>query len=196
MGSLTIDPMKINLPTFLTFTRIGIIPIFVVFYIVSGTWGHIVASLLFALAAVTDWLDGYLARTMELSTKFGAFLDPVADKLVVTSALVMIVGGNDPHYFLIIAAIIIVGREIVISALREWMAELGRRRSVGVNILGKVKTACQMVALILLLWMNADSRPWVSEMGTFLLYVAALLTMWSMVVYLKLAWPDFKAESS
>ena len=194
--SLTIDLMKINLPTFLTMMRIVIIPVFVIFYMVSPTWGHWVASVLFAMAAFTDWLDGYLARSMQLSTRFGAFLDPVADKLVVTSALVMLVGVNDHHYLLIIAAIIIVGRELVISALREWMAELGRRRSVAVNILGKVKTACQMVSLVLLLWMNAHSRPWVGELGTFLLYVAALLTVWSMFVYLKLAWPDFKAESS
>lgn len=162
----------------------------------SDSWGHPVAAVLFALAAITDWLDGYLARTLHMSTPFGAFLDPVADKLVVTSALVMIVGeGGAFNAYFTVAAIIIVGRELVISALREWMAELGKRRSVAVSMLGKIKTACQMVALVLLLWMNVRSSFWVGDVGTFLLYVAAVLTLWSMCVYIKLAWPDLKAEA-
>lgn len=186
--------MNFNLPTLLTFFRILIIPIFVVFYMLYPTWGHPAAAFLFALAAITDWVDGYLARTMHLSTRFGAFLDPVADKLVVTSALVMIVGSYD-NWYLTIAAIIIVGRELVISALREWMAELGKRRSIAVSFLGKIKTTCQMIALIMLLSVNLTTPFWLSALGTVLLYIAAGLTLWSMCVYIKLAWPDFKAES-
>ena len=186
--------MKLNLPTLLTLLRILIIPVFVLVYMLYPTWGHPVAAFLFALAAITDWLDGYLARTMNLSTRFGEFLDPVADKLVVTSALVMIVGSYD-NWYLTIAAIIIVGREIIISALREWMAELGRRRSVAVSFLGKIKTTCQMLALIMLLAVNLTTPFWIADLGTVLLYIAAVLTLWSMCVYIKLAWPDFKAES-
>ncbi len=182
-----------NFPTLLTIFRIAIIPIMVICYMLSDGWGHQVAAILFTLAAITDWLDGYLARSMKCLTRFGAFLDPVADKLVVTSALVMIVAASENGY-LTIAAIIIVGRELLISALREWMAELGKRRSIAVSMLGKIKTTFQMMALILLLWMNQHSSTWVGELGTLLLYLAALLTMWSMCVYLKLAWPDFKAE--
>lgn len=184
-----------NLPILLTILRIAAIPVLVICYMLSDGWGHQVAAILFALAAFTDWLDGYLARSLSQSTPFGAFLDPVADKLVVTSALVMIVGDYDNGY-LTIAAIIIVGRELVISALREWMAELGKRRSVAVSYLGKIKTACQMASLILLLWMNVHSQAWVGELGTFLLYVAAVLTLWSMCVYIKLAWPDLKEHTS
>ena len=186
---------EMNLPIALTCSRIAVIPVLIVCYMLSDSWGHPAAAILFTFAAFTDWLDGYLARSMQLSTRFGAFLDPVADKLVVAASLVMIVAahGND---YLTVAAIIIVGREIGISALREWMAEIGKRRSIAVSLLGKVKTTCQMLALILLLWMNANSAPWVSKLGTFLLYVAAALTLWSMCLYLKLAWPDFKSESS
>lgn len=182
-----------NLPTILTWLRILIIPIMVLIYMLSNTWGHMLAAVLFALAGITDWLDGYLARSMNLSTPFGAFLDPVADKLVVTSALVMIVGmsNNDFNALMIVAAIIIVGRELVISALREWMAEIGKRRSVAVSYLGKIKTACQMIALVLLLWMNAHSPLWIGELGVVLLYIAAGLTLWTMIIYLRLAWPDF-----
>lgn len=182
-----------NLPTFLTCLRILVIPVMVLVYMLSNTWGHMLAAVLFALAGLTDWLDGYLARTMNLSTPFGAFLDPVADKLVVTSALVMIVGtcNNSYNALMIIAALIIVGRELVISALREWMAEIGKRRSVAVSYLGKIKTACQMVALALLLWMHAYSPIWVGGLGVLLLYIAAGLTLWTMFIYLRLAWPDF-----
>lgn len=183
-----------NLPTLLTLLRISIIPVLVLFYMLSDKIGHPIASILFALAALTDWLDGYLARSMKLSTPFGAFLDPVADKLVVTSALVLIVGSRCSDY-LTIAAMIIVGRELLISALREWMAEIGKRRSVAVSFIGKLKTACQMAALVLLLWMNIASHAWVEEVGTFLLYLAAVLTLWSMCIYIKLAWPDLKANS-
>ena len=183
-----------NIPILLTLLRIFVIPVMVLVYLLSDTWGHVVASILFALAGITDWLDGYLARSMNLSTRFGAFLDPVADKLVVTSALVMIVGkcNNDFNALMIVAAIVIVGRELVISALREWMAEIGKRRSVAVSYMGKIKTACQMVALVLLLWMSASSPTWVGALGLILLYLAAGLTLWSMIIYLKLALPDFK----
>lgn len=185
-----------NLPTLLTWFRILIIPVMVLVYMLSNTWGHVAAAVLFALAGFTDWLDGYLARTLHLSTRFGAFLDPVADKLVVTSALVMIVGMCNQSFneLMIIAAIIIVGRELVISALREWMAEIGKRRSVAVSYLGKIKTTCQFIALILLLWVNIHSPVWVTTLGVVLLYVAAALTLWSMFVYLKLAMPDFTSE--
>lgn len=187
--------MKMNLPTILTVVRIAVIPFLVIFYMISDSWGHPTAAILFAIAGLTDWLDGFLARTLKLSTRFGEFLDPVADKLVVTSALVVIVGSH-PHPSITIAVMIIIGRELLVSALREWMAEIGKRGSVAVNLLGKLKTACQMASLVLLLWMNVHSSMWVYGLGTFLLYVAALLTLWSMCVYIKLAWPDLIAEST
>lgn len=182
-----------NIPTLLTLLRIAVLPFLIIFYFLPFHWAHPVAAILFTLAALTDWLDGYLARSLSQATKFGAFLDPVADKLMVAAALIMIVSERELGY-ITLAAIIIVGREIVISALREWMAEMGKRQSIAVSMLGKIKTACQMVSLVILLWYHPGNGDWFWELGTLLLYIAAALTLWSMFIYLRLAWPDFKAH--
>lgn len=178
----------ITLPTILTLIRIAAIPIFVIVFYLPFHWAHLAAGIIFALAAATDWLDGYLARNLKLTTRFGAFLDPVADKLMVAVALVLVVGDIKVAYLAIPAAII-VGREIVISALREWMAEMGRRTSIAVSMIGKIKTLIQMIALFLLL----IYQPGLNQIliwGTVLLYIAAILTLWSMVMYCRAAWPD------
>lgn len=177
-----------SLPNLLTLLRILLIPIFIaVFYLPFG-FAHATAAVIFAIASITDWLDGYLARKLKLISPFGAFLDPVADKLLVATSLLMLVGAKDINY-ITLPAIVIVGREIVISALREWMAELGRRTSVAVSYVGKVKTFLQMLALVLLLAFNPITSAW-GIIGFILLYVSAILTMWSMVVYLMVAWPE------
>lgn len=178
-----------NIPTFLTFFRLSAIPIFGVVYFLPFPWANPTAAIIFLIAAITDWLDGYLARNLSQVTDFGAFLDPVADKLLVAVALVFVVGE---HYvpYLSIPAAIIVGREIAISALREWMAEIGKRTSVAVNFIAKIKTVIQMIALILLLWYSPGRHTSILWAGVVLLYLAALLTLWTMTVYLKAAWPD------
>lgn len=178
-----------NVATLLTFFRLSAIPIFGIFYFLPFRWAHPVATIIFVLAAITDWLDGYLARSLSQTTDFGAFLDPVADKLLVSAALVLVVGENYVAYLAIPGAIIIC-REIIISALREWMAELGKRISVAVTFLSKVKTTLQMIALVLLLWYTPASGAWVLWSGVLLLWIAAILTVWTMVVYLKAARPD------
>ena len=182
-----------GLPNLLTLTRIILIPILIGVFYLPFAWAHTAAALIFALASFTDWLDGFLARRLKQMSPFGAFLDPVADKLLVASSLLLLVSDNDVHY-ITLPAIVIVGREIVISALREWMAEVGDRASVAVSYVGKIKTAIQMMALVLLL----AFRPFVSlwgMIGFVLLYVAAILTIWSMVVYLKLAWPQLMKKN-
>jgi CDP-diacylglycerol--glycerol-3-phosphate 3-phosphatidyltransferase len=180
-----------NLPNLLTLARILLVPFFVIAYVVPGPATYLIAAALFALAAFTDWLDGYLARRLNQTTPFGAFLDPVADKLIVVTALVLLVGHHHTLW-LTLPAIVIVGREIVISALREWMAEMNRRGLVGVAWLGRVKTTLQMVALVVLL-ANPPlfDRPLVL-LGYGLLYAAAVMTLWSMVLYLKAAWPSLQ----
>lgn len=181
-----------NLPTSLTIIRIFAVPVLVLAYYIPG-YGHLLAAIIFVLACITDWLDGYLARNLSLTTRFGAFLDPVADKLIIAVALVLVVGQNIVPYLAIPAAII-VGREIVISSLREWMAEIGKRTSVTVSRVGKVKTFIQMIAVGLLLFYTPDLNRYFLVLGVVALYVAAVLTLWSMIVYLKLAWPDFRSE--
>lgn len=182
--------MPFNIPLLLTLLRIGIIPFFVLVYYLPFYCAHSAASVLFIIAALTDWLDGYLARMLRQTTKLGAFLDPVADKLLVACALVIVVGQRHIPG-LSIAAAVIVMREIAISALREWMAEIGKRASVAVNLVAKVKTVMQMIALVLLVWYTAAlSSLWVIWLGTVLLFFAAALTLWTMIIYLKFAWPD------
>lgn len=179
-----------NIPILLTLLRIAAIPVFVVAYFLPFSWAHALATIIFALAAVTDWLDGYLARSLKQSTKLGEFLDPVADKLLVACAVVIVVGENFLPG-LSIAAVVIVLREIAISALREWMAEMGKRTSIAVTFVAKAKTFLQMAALILLIWYTpASSHAWVIWTGSLLLFIAALLTLWTMIIYLKIAWPD------
>ena len=183
--------MPFNLPNLLTWLRILLIPLFVgIFYFekswVSGPNQNLVATILFTVAAVTDWLDGWLARKLNQMSAFGAFLDPVADKLMVAAALITLVQLERVDA---IIALIIIGREITISALREWMAQIGAAKSVAVSFLGKIKTVSQMVAIPLLLYhdnIGAFSPQW---LGTWLIYLAALLTLGSMIYYLKVALP-------
>jgi len=183
-----------NIPNALTMLRIGLIPVLVVvFYLPFERHLHVAAAI-FAVAAITDWFDGYLARRLGQMTAFGAFLDPVADKLMVAVALVLLVERHDTIQFTV-AACIIIGREIVISALREWMAELGERTSVAVSYVGKVKTVFQMMAIFGLLAIDpARDESWLLALCYLMLYAAAVLTLWSMVIYLKAAWLVIKEQ--
>lgn len=180
-----------NIPVILTLSRIFVIPVIVIFYMLPFSWAHPVAAILLGLAALTDWLDGYLARSLSQTTQLGAFLDPVADKLLVAVSLVMVLSAHLIPY-LGIAAAIIIGREIAISALREWMSIIGKRVSVKVTMIAKYKTTIQMLALGMLVWYHPHSFLWIRWVGPILLYFAAILTIWSMCIYLKAAWPDLK----
>ena len=188
---------RFNTPLALTWLRILAIPVFVAVLYVPEDWipektRNVISMWIFIAAAVTDWLDGYLARRWNQTTSFGAFLDPVADKLMVAAALIVLTyqGLVDPF-----ASLIIIGREITISALREWMAGLGRSKSVAVNILGKVKTVSQLIAIPFLLF-NGVLFGWFHtvNVGRWLIWVAAFITLWSMVVYLKAAWQAERSE--
>jgi cardiolipin synthase len=188
--------MLANIPTALTWLRIVMIPVFVGVYYVPDAWlspeaKNWTAMTLFSVAALTDWADGYLARRWGVVSAFGAFLDPVADKLMVAAALIMLVWLGRAESYL---AMIIIGREIAISALREWMAQLGQAKSVAVAFVGKVKTVAQMTAIIALL-LHEPLIPGVSTplLGTVALWIAALLTLWSMAHYLRLAAPYIDA---
>ncbi|AHE66471.1 CDP-diacylglycerol--glycerol-3-phosphate 3-phosphatidyltransferase [Legionella oakridgensis] len=183
-----------SLPNLLTLMRIVLIPFFIIVFYLPFTWAHAAAAFIFAMASFTDWLDGYLARKLKQMSPFGAFLDPVADKLLVATSLLLLVGAKDLDY-ITLPAIVIVGREIVISALREWMAEIGSRASVAVSYVGKVKTVMQMVALVLLLAFH-PAVSWWGVLGFILLYLSAILTIWSMVVYLMIAWPLLTAKNN
>ncbi|MBU1664028.1 MAG: CDP-diacylglycerol--glycerol-3-phosphate 3-phosphatidyltransferase [Gammaproteobacteria bacterium] len=190
--------MPFNLPNTLTWLRILLIPLFVaVFYLPDGWLPkhdiNLIATLIFAFAALTDWLDGWLARRLNQMSAFGAFLDPVADKLMVAAALIVLVDLDRAG---IAASLIIIGREIAISALREWMAKLGRSGNVAVSFIGKLKTAAQMIAILLLLYhddlLGLDTQ-W---LGRWLLDIAAFLTLWSMLHYLRMAWKALKNEAA
>lgn len=178
-----------NIPLFLTGLRIFSIPIIVFLYVLPFSWAHPAAAILLILAAFTDWLDGYLARSLSQATQLGAFLDPVADKLLVAVSLVMVLSFNLIPY-LGIAAAVIIGREIAISALREWMSMIGKRAGVRVTHIAKYKTTIQMTAVVMLVWYHPHSFYWLRWVGPILLYFAAILTIWSMFIYLKAAWPD------
>ncbi|MGE8504522.1 CDP-diacylglycerol--glycerol-3-phosphate 3-phosphatidyltransferase [Ectopseudomonas oleovorans] len=182
-----------NIPNLLTVLRVLLIPVFILLFYLPFSWSYWAASAVFAIAAFTDWLDGYLARRWEQGTPFGAFLDPVADKLMVAVALVLLAAEHS-NLWLTLAAAIIIGREIVVSALREWMAELGARAHVAVSNLGKWKTAAQMVALVILLANPPVFTFWVI-LGYVLLVIAAVLTLWSMLQYLLAAWPHLSTTS-
>ena len=187
--------MPLNIPNLLTWLRILLIPVFAAVFYLPATWLHpqwvnLTATLIFAVAAVTDWLDGYLARALKQTSAFGAFLDPVADKLMVAAALIILVKLDRVSALI---ALVIVGREITISALREWMAGIGQGKSVAVSFIGKLKTTAQMVAILLLLYHDPilqviDTPIW----GTWLIYIAAILTLWSMGYYLKQAAPQVR----
>ena len=182
-----------NIPNLITVLRVLLIPIFILLFYLPYSWSYMAASTVFAVAAATDWLDGYLARRLEQSTPFGAFLDPVADKLMVAVALVLLVQEH-ANLWLTLPAAVIIGREIVISALREWMAEIGARAHVAVSNLGKWKTAAQMLALVILLANPPAFTFWV-VVGYTLLLIAAGLTLWSMLQYLRAAWPHLKTSA-
>ncbi len=180
--------MHITLPTGITLFRIALIPLFAVVFYLPFAWANVVATIIFTLAAVTDWVDGYLARSLALESRFGAFLDPVADKLMVVVVIILLVEAN-PSFWVALPSVVIVAREITISALREWMAELGSGTTVAVSYVGKVKTVIQMIALGFMIY----SEPFVGlpifTIGLTIYYVAALLTLYSMFIYLRAAWP-------
>lgn len=187
--------MFLTLPTLLTWARIVAIPLIVgLFYLpAEPATRNLAATALFVVVALTDWLDGYLARKLNQTSSFGAFLDPVADKFLVCAALLILLQLDRVNAFV---ALVIIGREIAISALREWMAQIGASRSVAVHMLGKLKTVVQMVAIPFLLFDGAlfgliDTRIW----GTGLIYLAAVLTIWSMIYYLRKALPEIRAKA-
>ena len=194
--------MKLTVPTMLTLLRIALIPVLaVVFYLPYG-WSNFATAAIFGLASLTDWLDGWIARRYGQFSKFGAFLDPVADKLMVSTALFLIVQGH-PTAWMALWAAVIVGREIAVSALREWMAEVGQRNKVAVAAMGKFKTIAQIVALLCLLYSVSPAQPphpqpWMGEVvfhiGDWLLAAAAILTLWSGLGYLRAALPSLKSE--
>ncbi len=190
--------MPFNLPILLTWLRIVAIPLLIAIYYLPAGWASmherdVAATLIFMAAAFTDWADGYLARRLNQTSAFGAFLDPVADKLMVAAALIVLVqlGRTDA-----IIATIIIGREITISALREWMAKIGAAKSVAVSMLGKIKTAAQMLAIPLLLYHVPLFGLDVLVLGNWLIWIAALLTLWSMGYYLRMAWPEIAKRSA
>lgn len=186
--------MSWNIPILLTWLRVLLIPIFTALFYPPNNWiapqtTNWVAASIFAIAAITDWFDGYLARRWQQTSDFGAFLDPVADKLMVAVALILLVSLNRTHA---IFAMIIIGREITISALREWMAQMGKRGSVAVATIGKLKTTAQMIAILLLIiglenFHGFNLLFW----GNLLMLIASILTIWSMFYYLKMAWQEF-----
>lgn len=178
-----------NIPNSLTLIRILLIPVFVAVFYLQVRWNHVLATAVFALAAITDLMDGYLARKLGQTSRLGAFLDPVADKLMIAVALVLLVQEH-PTIWLALPAAVIIGREITVSALREWMAVLGARRKVAVSYIGKIKTVAQMVALLLLIYHVPILGLPIYKIGMFSLYIAAILTLWSMLQYIYLAWPE------
>lgn len=191
-----------NAPNILTLLRILLVPVFIVAYFLPYRWAPLLAVILFVAAALTDWLDGYLARRLNQVSPFGAFLDPVADKLMVASALVLLTTDVRiqtqvlDHRLFAAVVVVIIGREIAISALREWMAELGERTRVAVSLLGKFKTIGQMIAIPFLIYReNLLGLP-ILRIGEWLLYLAAGMTLWSMVIYVRAAWPSLIRRGS
>ncbi|MDO5639866.1 MAG: CDP-diacylglycerol--glycerol-3-phosphate 3-phosphatidyltransferase [Neisseria sp.] len=187
--------MPWNFPIFLTWMRVLLIPVFTALFYLPDNWLHPqtlnwIAAAIFAVAAITDWFDGFLARRWKQTSDFGAFLDPVADKLMVAVALILLVSVGRTYA---IFAMIIIGREITISALREWMAQMGKRNSVAVATIGKFKTAAQMAAILLLLAGLRDFHGFdLIMVGNILMFIASVLTIWSMFYYLKMAWKEFQ----
>lgn len=191
--------MPLNFPILLTWLRVALIPLVVGVFYLPNSWfsiheKNLISTVVFVIAAVTDWFDGFLARRWNQTSSFGAFLDPVADKLMVAGALILLVEYERVNTVL---AFVIIGREITISALREWMAQIGASKSVAVSSLGKIKTTAQMVAIPMLLFHDnlfgfIDTAFW----GGQLLWIAAVLTVWSMFYYLRLAWPQIKEKNS
>jgi CDP-diacylglycerol--glycerol-3-phosphate 3-phosphatidyltransferase len=202
-GDFWFMPARFNIALFLTWIRIAAIPLVVIIFMLPWTWAKPTAAVIFTLAGLTDWLDGYLARRLNLTSRFGAFLDPVADKLMVSTALVLILWAAPQHNLplvpghemvLTVCAAIIIGREIVISALREWMAEMGERSTVAVSSIAKIKTIFQLVGVGAMLYTYPIFGVLPAYgIGFVLLVAAAVLTMWTMYLYLKAAWPSLMA---
>jgi CDP-diacylglycerol--glycerol-3-phosphate 3-phosphatidyltransferase len=190
--------MRINLPTWLTLFRVLLLPVMIVVFYAPFRGHNLTAAVVFLFAAITDWLDGYLARRMNQTSAFGAFLDPVADKLMVAVTLFLLVEshrGGWPGIVMAVTASIIVGREISVSALREWMAQIGSRATVKVAFLGKLKTAMQMVALTVLLLQHDAETLRLYHIGEGLLVIAGILTIWSGFAYLRAAWPSLRGDN-
>ncbi len=183
--------MPWNVPNTLTLLRIGAIPLIVLLFYMPYPWADPAAGLLFAAAGITDSLDGYFARRLGQTSRLGAFLDPVADKLIVAVALVLLV-SQDTRALIVLTAVVIIGREITISALREWMAEIGERRKVAVSQLGKVKTVLQIVGLSMMLYHHRLAGVPIYSTGVMLIELAAAATLVSMITYLRAAWPELK----
>jgi CDP-diacylglycerol--glycerol-3-phosphate 3-phosphatidyltransferase len=181
-----------TVPNILTWIRIAAIPLVIVAFYAPYHWADLAACVVFAAAGITDTLDGYLARKLGQITRLGAFLDPVADKLIVATALVLLV-SRDPQWLVVLMAIVIIGREIAISALREWMAELGQRRKVAVSVLGKYKTIFQVVGLAMMFYRSPLWGLDIYRIGMALTVLAAVLTLVSMLSYLRAAWPDLRS---
>jgi len=187
--------MKMTVPTMLTLARIVMIPVLVLVFYLPYKWTNFAAAFVFAFASVTDWLDGWIARRWNQYSAFGAFLDPVADKLMVATALFLVVQSH-PTKWMALWAAVIVGREIAVSALREWMAELGQRAKVAVAAVGKIKTIVQMIAVTLLLYQAPLLGIPVFTIGEWMLAAAALLTLWSGYEYLRAAWPVLRMQAT
>ena len=187
--------MKLTIPTWLTLARIAMIPVLVVVYYLDYRWTNVAATAIFVFASLTDWLDGWIARRYHQYSAFGAFLDPVADKLMISTALVITVQYHHTIWMALWASVII-GREIAVSALREWMAELGQRAKVAVATVGKVKTVVQMVALGFLLYREPLLGLPIFQIGEWLLAAAAILTLWSGFEYARAAWPALRAQEN
>ena len=184
----------INIPTYLTLFRIILIPVLITVYYLPIKERYVLAAIIFSIACITDWLDGYLARVLKQVSSFGEFLDPIADKLVVVIAMILII--SDKHLpYLTVPAIIIIGREISMAALREWMAMFGKRASLAVTLIAKIKTAVQMLALILLFLYIPGGNDKVGIVAYILVYIAAFLTLYTMIVYLKIAFHSMKNKA-
>jgi CDP-diacylglycerol--glycerol-3-phosphate 3-phosphatidyltransferase len=180
--------MRITLPTAITLFRVALIPLFVVVFYLPFSWANVAATSIFFVASVSDWVDGYLARVMKQESSFGAFLDPVADKLMVVVVIILLVEAH-PSIYIALPAVIIVAREISISALREWMAQLGSSTTLQVSFIGKAKTVAQMLALGFMIFSEPLMGLPIYDIGLLLFYWAAFLTILSMIIYLRSAWP-------
>lgn len=180
-----------NAANLVTCSRVLLVPVIVLVYYSGFAWSQLAAAGLFAIASISDWLDGYLARKLNMASAFGAFLDPVADKLLVVMALVLLT-ANYPSPWFVIPVAVIIGREVFVSALREWMASRNQRDVVAVGYIGKVKTTVQMISITLLLLWTPVWPAWVLHLGYVLIYLSAALSVWSMMIYLKAAWPSMQ----
>jgi CDP-diacylglycerol--glycerol-3-phosphate 3-phosphatidyltransferase len=188
--------IHLNIPNAITLFRIVLIPIFIIaFFLPDFSWKHLLLTAVFFVAGISDWFDGYLARALKQQSAFGAFLDPVADKLMVATAMTLLVSAH-PGALMALPAVVIIGREIAVSALREWMASLGENAKVKVSFMGKVKTFTQLWAIGFLLYKKPIGNFEPMIVGYILLYIAAILTLWSMFVYLSAAWPSLTRNSS